>query len=166
MYIFILDLTSHFNGLGKDNCRTIWVTFKFWDLVCLYSGLGWVLNIWVWVLENQYSTSTPVQCFQYIHVYHFGQDVYRSGTHPSPAYIRGLTVVVITQEASAQSLATCFPICLCAWVRPAPCAARATSYGRSQIGEAKTQTHTHKRCKWLWTSGLKGLISGLNIGHW
>ena len=34
----------------------------------------------------------------------------------------------------AQSLATCFPICLCAWVRPAPCAA---------IGEAKTQTHTH-----------------------
>ena len=30
---------------------------------------------------------------------------------------------------------------LCLWTSP--------SFGRSQIGEAKTQTHTHKRCKWL-----------------
>ena len=34
-YIFILDSTHCFNGLGKDNCNEIWETFKFWDLVWL-----------------------------------------------------------------------------------------------------------------------------------
>ena len=34
-YIFILDLTSSFNGLGKDNYKTRQETFKFWDLVQL-----------------------------------------------------------------------------------------------------------------------------------
>ena len=34
-YIFILDLTPGFNGLGKDNCKTKWETFGFCDLVCL-----------------------------------------------------------------------------------------------------------------------------------
>ena len=32
----MLDLTSGFNGLGKDNCKMRRETFKFWDLVCLY----------------------------------------------------------------------------------------------------------------------------------
>ena len=31
----ILDLTSGFNGLGKDNCKTRRESFKFWDLVWL-----------------------------------------------------------------------------------------------------------------------------------
>ena len=30
-YIFILDLTPAFNGLGKDNYKTRRETFKFWD---------------------------------------------------------------------------------------------------------------------------------------
>ena len=34
-YIFILDLTPGFNGLGKDYCETRRETFKFWDLVRL-----------------------------------------------------------------------------------------------------------------------------------
>ena len=34
-YIFILELTSGFNELGKDNHKTRRETFKFWDLVCL-----------------------------------------------------------------------------------------------------------------------------------
>ena len=34
-YIFILDLTPAFNGLGKDNCKTRWKTFKFGNLVSL-----------------------------------------------------------------------------------------------------------------------------------
>ena len=34
-YIFILDLTRGFNGLGKDNCKTRQGTFKFGDLVRL-----------------------------------------------------------------------------------------------------------------------------------
>ena len=34
-YIFILDLTSSFSGLGRDNYITRWETFKFWDLVPL-----------------------------------------------------------------------------------------------------------------------------------
>ena len=39
-YIFILDLTPDFNGLGKDNCKARWETFKFCDLVHL------ILEIW------------------------------------------------------------------------------------------------------------------------
>ena len=34
-YIFILDLTPGFKGLGKDNFKTRWESFKFWDLVQL-----------------------------------------------------------------------------------------------------------------------------------
>ena len=34
-YIFILNLTPGFNGLGIDNCKMRWETFEFWDLVCL-----------------------------------------------------------------------------------------------------------------------------------
>ena len=34
-YIFILDLKTGFNGLGKDNCKTRRESFKFCDLVCL-----------------------------------------------------------------------------------------------------------------------------------
>ena len=30
-YIFILNLTPGFNGSGKDNCKTRWETFVFWD---------------------------------------------------------------------------------------------------------------------------------------
>ena len=33
-YIFILDLTPDWNGLGKDNCKTRRETFRFWNLVC------------------------------------------------------------------------------------------------------------------------------------
>ena len=34
-YIFILDLTPDFNGLGKNNCKTRRGTFRFGDFVCL-----------------------------------------------------------------------------------------------------------------------------------
>ena len=34
-YIFILDLTSGFKGLGKGDFKTRWESFKFWDLVRL-----------------------------------------------------------------------------------------------------------------------------------
>ena len=39
-YIFILNLTPGFNGLGIDNCKTRWETLKFGDLVLL------ILEIW------------------------------------------------------------------------------------------------------------------------
>ena len=32
-YIFILDLTPGFSGLGKDNCKPRRESFKIWDLV-------------------------------------------------------------------------------------------------------------------------------------
>ena len=38
-YIFILDLAAGFIGLGKDNCKTRWETFKFWDLSAYIRGL-------------------------------------------------------------------------------------------------------------------------------
>ena len=34
-YIFIIYLTLGFNGLAKDNCKTRWETFEFWNLVRL-----------------------------------------------------------------------------------------------------------------------------------
>ena len=34
-YIFILDLTPGLNWLGKDNYKTRWETFRFWNLVRL-----------------------------------------------------------------------------------------------------------------------------------
>ena len=34
-YIFILDLTPGFKGLGKDDFKTRWESFQFCDLVCL-----------------------------------------------------------------------------------------------------------------------------------
>ena len=39
-YIFILDKTPGFNGLGKDNCNMRRDTFMFWDLVHL------ILEVW------------------------------------------------------------------------------------------------------------------------
>ena len=41
-YIFILDLTPGFNGLGRDNCKTKQESLiKFWDLVHLISDNLW-----------------------------------------------------------------------------------------------------------------------------
>ena len=34
-YIWVIDLTPGFIGLGKDNSKTRRETFKFWDLVCI-----------------------------------------------------------------------------------------------------------------------------------
>ena len=34
-YIFIIDLTLGFSGLGTDNCKTRRESFKFWHLVRL-----------------------------------------------------------------------------------------------------------------------------------
>ena len=42
-YIFILDLTPGFNGLGKDNCKTRWETFQFLDLVQLIFDVWWYI---------------------------------------------------------------------------------------------------------------------------
>ena len=39
-YIFILNLTPGFNGLGKDNCKTRQETFMFWD------WMGLILENW------------------------------------------------------------------------------------------------------------------------
>ena len=40
-YIFILDLTPGFNGLGKYNYKMRLETFKFWDLVQLILDVWW-----------------------------------------------------------------------------------------------------------------------------
>ena len=54
-YIFILGLTPGFSGLGTDNCKTEWETFKFWDSVCL------ILEVWqqlTCVLKNEDNNGT------------------------------------------------------------------------------------------------------------
>ena len=40
-YIFSLDLTPGFNGLGKDSCDVRWESFKCWDLVWLILEFSW-----------------------------------------------------------------------------------------------------------------------------
>ena len=50
-YIFILDLTQCFNGLGKDNCKTRRETFKFWDYrfdSTLNSLPFYYMIVWYW----------------------------------------------------------------------------------------------------------------------
>ena len=42
-YIFILNLTPGFNGLGKGNCKMRWETFKVLDLVCLIPEVWWYI---------------------------------------------------------------------------------------------------------------------------
>ena len=42
-YIFILDLTSGFKRFGKDSCKTVWESFKCWDLVPL------ILETWQYI---------------------------------------------------------------------------------------------------------------------
>ena len=50
-YIFILDLSPDFNGLGKDNCKTNRETFKFWDLVWLKEEVFCGTYTWIYVLD-------------------------------------------------------------------------------------------------------------------
>ena len=45
-YIFILDLTNDFNGLGRDNCKMRRETFKCCDLVRL------ILEVWQHIWEQ------------------------------------------------------------------------------------------------------------------
>ena len=46
-YIFILNLTPGFNGLGKDNCKTRRETFMFWDWVRLIlDNLRYYFVLW------------------------------------------------------------------------------------------------------------------------
>ena len=50
-YIFILDLTPSFNGLGKDNCKTKWETSRFMGLVYFIFEVWWYVqwsaNLWI-----------------------------------------------------------------------------------------------------------------------
>ena len=51
-YIFFLNLTPGFNGLGKDNYKMKWEAFKFWDSVRLIlETLRYMANAthwWLW----------------------------------------------------------------------------------------------------------------------
>ena len=60
-YIFILDLTHGFIGLGKDNYKTRQETFKFGDLVRLVLEILWyVMYVFTNVLL---SYNTMIICF-------------------------------------------------------------------------------------------------------
>ena len=51
-YIFILNLTPGFNGLGKDNYKMTWKAFKFWDLEHLILETLWYLKLKFFIQEN------------------------------------------------------------------------------------------------------------------
>ena len=53
-YIFILNLLPGFIGLGKDNCKMRWESFKFWDLVRLLLEILWFLS--KWFLDDTWSS--------------------------------------------------------------------------------------------------------------
>ena len=49
------NLTTGFNGLGKDNCTTRWEAFQFWDLVPLRLDVSRCLNflsLCSWIVER------------------------------------------------------------------------------------------------------------------
>ena len=49
-YIFILDLTPGFIGLGKDNCKTRRETFKFGDLVHVILEILWYIKSLLFII--------------------------------------------------------------------------------------------------------------------
>ena len=77
-YIFILDLTPGFNGLGKDTCKTRRESFKFWYLVCLileilrFCSLPKALGQWdmsspvsaIWICSQQWIVLQPFTLFR------------------------------------------------------------------------------------------------------
>ena len=67
IYIFILDLTPSFNGLGKDNCKTRGETIKFWDLVRLILETSWYIELDVfpsWTVWTETHVALGVQFYQ------------------------------------------------------------------------------------------------------
>ena len=65
-YIFLLDLTPGFNGMGKYNCKTKRETFELLDLVCL------MIEVWQWFLflfdDNKITWTYPLHLYQYFHL--------------------------------------------------------------------------------------------------
>ena len=68
-YIFILDLTPGFNGLGKSNFKTRRETFKFGDLVCLILEILWYIFMVTqekWQILRIYSTGSLHFCYDLV----------------------------------------------------------------------------------------------------
>ena len=62
-YIFIINLTPDFNGLGKDTYKMRQETFKFWDLVhVILRGLKVVLEADFSLREDTHISSWWVSC--------------------------------------------------------------------------------------------------------
>ena len=70
----ILNLTSGFNRLGKDNCKMRQETVKFWDLVCLVLEVWWYLKFWLWQ-EIQWVENTFYMWISVPHVEYYSWDV-------------------------------------------------------------------------------------------
>ena len=51
-YIFILNLTPSFNGLGKDNYKMRREAYKFWDLVRLILEILWYIVLFLYVANR------------------------------------------------------------------------------------------------------------------
>ena len=66
-YIFILDLTPGFIGLGNDNCKMRQETFKFLDLVCLFSDVDRYEFCIFWVLGPFKSNIFKHECIAGTH---------------------------------------------------------------------------------------------------
>ena len=58
-YIFILDFTPGFNGLGKDNFKKRREPFKFWDLVRLILEIWRYVSLLHWHLGNRTPVNEP-----------------------------------------------------------------------------------------------------------
>ena len=56
-YIFIVDLTPGFNGLGKDQCQTRWETFKFCNLVQIISEVYMKMH---YIIQDSFREQNPL----------------------------------------------------------------------------------------------------------
>ena len=62
-YIFILDLKPGFKGLGKDDFKTRWESFQFWDLVRLIlETLRYIVFMNTFVHRNTASLGSVDSC--------------------------------------------------------------------------------------------------------
>ena len=109
-YIWVIDLTSGFKGFGKDSHRTVWESFKCWDLVRL------ILETWrytKWRVKNC-SQGIPCHSSQKLTV------VSHSWTDPSPllhwsSYWQHQCVLSPPGGAHVHTHTACIVRCLSPW---------------------------------------------------
>ena len=106
-YIFILNLTPGSNGLGKDNCKTRWEAFIFWDWVRL------ILENWRYIARlrvqqlGQGNTAKTINALHYrpfmLRVYHWCADPHKGPIRLKTFPCHGVITTLMTPDKREHS---------------------------------------------------------------